>query len=155
MLLHKWLDDGEHKQDRKSESCRQFSKIDGKILTNNPVLNKVAMADGTIDESSAGTHQRRVAFVVPAGRKERILRRRAWGFCFMRLLSTERPMLRFMFCSWWSGRISGPFLDHANINSFAVDCPSLPNLAISVTAKGKCPNIPSNLPTSGSFFEFG
>ena len=34
----------------------------------------VAMADGIIDESSAGTHQRRIAFVVPAGRQERILR---------------------------------------------------------------------------------
>ena len=59
----------------------------------------------------------------------------------LRLLSIERPMLQFMFCSWWSERMSGLFTDHATISSFAVDNPSLANhLAMNVTVKGMCPN---------------
>ena len=36
--------------------------------------------------------------------------------------------------------MSGPYSDLADNISFAVDRPSLANLAVSMTAKGMCPN---------------
>ena len=52
------------KRTGESESCCLFS-------SKYPALNEVVMAEGTTDTSNAGTHQRRFAFVFPAGRKER------------------------------------------------------------------------------------
>ena len=55
------------KKTGESKSCSLFS-------TNNAVLDKVTVAEGSMDTSSTGA-QRKLSFVVPAGRKERFLRR--------------------------------------------------------------------------------
>ena len=57
--------------------------------TNNATCDRVAMAKGIVD-LIAGAHQRRFSYVVPAGSKERIARRKmASGLRLTRSLSTE------------------------------------------------------------------
>ena len=132
----------------------EFSRL---FSTTNAACDKVAMAEGITDFLSAGAHQRRFSFVVPAGNKDRMgMARRlmALGFRLKRSLSTERPILRFMLCSG-SENISGPDSSQFSNKSLAVDWPSNPSFAISVTAKGMYPNAASNLETSGSFSEPG
>ena len=83
MLLRRRLDNRDHEEDWEAEFSRLFS-------TSNAACNKVAMAEGIIDVSSAEAHQRKLSFVVPAGSKDRIARRIvALGFRLTRLLSTE------------------------------------------------------------------
>jgi hypothetical protein len=122
--------------------------------TSNPASDNVAMAEGIILMDVA--HQRRFCFVVPAGSSERMASRgRALGSCLTNSLSTERLMLRFMLFSgeFVTESISVPKVYHIFNNSFAVDFPRFPRLAMSVTAKGMRPNAASKRSTLGSFFE--
>ena len=58
---------GNTKKNGESETCCLFS-------TNLAALNKVTIAEGSMDTCSTGANQRKFAFVVPADMKERILR---------------------------------------------------------------------------------
>ncbi len=116
----------------------------------------VAMAEDV--DLRFGAHQSRFFLQVPAGSKERVTSNKsASGFRLTRALSTDKPMLRFMFSSGEFDReiIPAPSCDQSLRRSFAEDQLFLPNFATRVTANGMNPRTPKSLSTSGSSFDFG